>query len=189
MTDTIIAPRLLTFREGLINFIRDQLSNIQPRDDYKELLQLSLLFLNHPQPEGQQIIAPGAVHRARWMAKIIYCLKIYLFRSQFELTAGELRGLREFNVFVLKVYLMAWYTCQSSVAAPRNDMNLFKQLVAYKAENETVAADAITSFSNHLWYLSETLVGLSFFDSSVSDDIKLAMVESLQKPEFRERDQ
>src|SRR5262249_49853891 len=101
MTDECTATQLLPIRDDLISFIHDQLTKMQPRDDYRELLQVSLLFLNVPQAGGQHIIAPGAYHRARWMAKLIYCLKIYLFRSQFNLTARELQGLREFNVFVL----------------------------------------------------------------------------------------
>jgi len=182
MMDKLIAAQLEPVRDHLVSFIQDQLNNFHARDDYKELLQLALLFLGVPQVDGHRIIAPGACHRARWMAKLIYCLKIYLFRSQFDLTAFELKGLREFNVFVLQVYIKAWYTCQSPVSAPRNDLELLKQLIAYKSENGTVAAAAIKSFCHHLWYLSETLVGLAFFDSAVSDDIKVAMVEALERP-------
>jgi len=29
----------------------------------------------------------------------------------------------------------------------------------------------------HLWYLSETLMGLAFFDSQVSDEVRVAMFE------------
>ncbi|KAG0710828.1 Serine/threonine-protein kinase PLK4 [Chionoecetes opilio] len=44
---------------------------------------------------GIRILRPGALHRARWMAKIIYAIKIYLFRypDQFCLTAGEKSGI------------------------------------------------------------------------------------------------
>ena len=85
-------------------------------------------------------------------------------------------------MFVLKVYVKAWYTCRNPVTAPRNDLELIKQLVAYKATNEPVATAAMKSFSRHLWYLSETLVGLSFFDSVVTVDTKLAVIESLKSP-------
>ena len=93
------------------------------------------------------------------MAKLIYCLKIYIFRSQFVLTGCELEGL---------------------ILAPLNDLDLLKQLKAY-GTNQSVAKAALKSFSDHLWYLSETLIGLSFFDSKVSDDIKVAMVAALER--------
>jgi hypothetical protein len=70
-------------------------------------------------------------------------LKIY-FHSQFHLTAFELQSRRDFKAFVLQVYLKAWYTCQCPMSAPWNDLQLLKQLVAYKAANETVATAAIT---------------------------------------------
>jgi hypothetical protein len=185
MTDDVSARHLGPERDELISFLQAQSNNFHSRDDYKELLQLSLLFLGVPRVDGQRIIAPGAFHRARWMSKLIYCLKIDLFRSQFHLSARELQGLREFNIFVVRVYLKVWYTCQSPTSAPRNDLQLLKQLIAYKTTNETIAIAAITSFSRHLWYLSETLVGLSLFDSAISEEMKAEMVTAMERQECR----
>ena len=39
----------------------------QPRDDYREMLELTLIFMGE--------VSPNGIH-ARWMAKIIYCFKI-----------------------------------------------------------------------------------------------------------------
>ena len=41
-----------------------------------------------------------AFHHARWMAKAIYCLKIYLFRSEFTLTKEEKLGFGKFASFL-----------------------------------------------------------------------------------------
>ena len=46
--------------------------------------------------------APGAVHQARWMAKAIYCLKIYMFQEQFPLTAAEKKGVTDLLQRLLK---------------------------------------------------------------------------------------
>ena len=100
-----IASALNPVRNDLIHFIRQQLTEFQPGDDYRELLQLSLLFLGAECSADVHVQAPGAFHRARWMAKLIYSLKIFLYRSQFRLTARELSSLGHFNTFVLKVYL------------------------------------------------------------------------------------
>lgn len=155
MIETSTAAELEPWRDDLISFCHDQLETAQPRDDYKELLHLALLFLGAPDDRPQNIIAPGAFHRVRWMAKLIYCLKIYIFRSQFPLTGRELAGLHEFNIFVVRTYLKAWYRCQCPVLAPFNDLEFLKQLQAYET-NPSVSKAAMKSFSGHLWYLSET---------------------------------
>src|SRR6218665_1176948 len=61
-----------------------------------------LLFLGD-QLRDIHIMAPGAYHRARWMAKVIYNLKIYLFQSQFRRTAAELSRLQQFNAFTVQL--------------------------------------------------------------------------------------
>src|SRR6218665_3311257 len=108
-------------------------------------------------------------HRASRMTKLINCLKIikiYLYQSQFRLTPRELSGLRQFNVFVIKVYLKAWFVCPSALSAPRQDFELLLQLVQYKTTNEAVANAALNNFLRHLWYLNETMIGLAFFDDN-----------------------
>lgn len=82
-----VASKLNPQKYVLVKYINDQLATFQPRDDYKELLQLSLIFLGDENAKDFKIRRPGALHRARWMAKLIYSLKIFLFRSQFKLTA------------------------------------------------------------------------------------------------------
>jgi len=95
----------------LINFFKQQLKEFHPRDDYKELLILALLFLGTNDNPETHVNAPGACHRARSMSKIIYALKMP-FRDQFSLSERELSSLRQFNVFVVRLYLRAWYQCQ-----------------------------------------------------------------------------
>ena len=52
------------------------------REDHNELTLISLLYhggsLSNPIP----VYAPGSNHHARWMAKIIYTIKIALLRDQ-----------------------------------------------------------------------------------------------------------
>jgi len=112
--ETLIANELNTVKDYLIEFFRGQLSQHQPRDDYKKLIQLALLFLGEAPPVGLKIHALGAFHRARWMTKLIYCLEIYLFCSQFHLTAREQSSLRTHNIIVVPesmVHLCMCYFC------------------------------------------------------------------------------
>ena len=50
-------------------------------------------------------MTPGAMHHARWMSKVMYSLKVWMFRSQFVLTPKEEEGLREVCIFVVRLYL------------------------------------------------------------------------------------
>lgn len=68
-------------------------------------------------------MALGAFHRARWMAKLIYCLKIYLFRFECKVDAKVLEVLRDFNLFTVIAYVKYWFKCPSSISAPYNDLN------------------------------------------------------------------
>lgn len=164
----------------IVAFSKDQLKQYQPRDDYRELLELSIMFLGDVPEKGVSFKAPGGMHRARWMAKAIYSLKIYLFRGQFNITKREEHGIRDICIFTVVIYIKNWF--QSAVAnyAPLNDLNLLKDLVNYKTVNEIFADKALKKIKNHLWYLSETLVGLAFFDERVSDETKTQMVSALQ---------
>ncbi|KAG0723483.1 hypothetical protein GWK47_005486 [Chionoecetes opilio] len=62
----------------------------QPRDDYREMVQLTIIVLGGEVEAN--IRKPGAYHRARWMAKVIYTLKITLFREEFCAHQARRRG-------------------------------------------------------------------------------------------------
>ena len=51
----------------------------QERDDFRELLELTMIFLGVIPKNGISFRISGAVSHARWMAKAIYAFKIYLF--------------------------------------------------------------------------------------------------------------
>jgi len=167
-------------KENILSFLKNQLLTYQPRDDYKELLLLAILFLGDTDV-STTIHALGSYHRARWMGKLIYCFKIYLFRSQFKLTSKELNGLQQFNLFITSTYLQAWYTRPSAASAPRQDFQMLKKLVVYKQLNERVANAALNAFRRNLWYISEITVRLAFFDDDVSAETKVLMVVALTR--------
>lgn len=102
----VVAAKLLELKKNAIEFVFTTLRNEkQPRDNYREFLKLALIFLDETPPKGVHFRAPGAFHHARWMAKIIYCLKIWLFYQQFKLTQRENNALIEFNLFVTLLYM------------------------------------------------------------------------------------
>ncbi|KAG0718749.1 hypothetical protein GWK47_051855 [Chionoecetes opilio] len=112
------------------------------------------------------------MHQARWMSKVLYSFKIWMFRGQFRLTKKEERGLQRLCLFVVRVYAKAWIEASFSVQAPRLDLELIKALGTYDKIDPEIGDVALSKLSSHLWYVSEELVGLSFFDSDVSCETK-----------------
>jgi len=63
---TEVLTKLTNLKEEVIDFAKQILfSSHQPRDDYRELLELTIIFLGDTPPRGVRIMAPGAMHRAR----------------------------------------------------------------------------------------------------------------------------
>jgi len=79
-TDDSVEVLVASARDDILHFARVHLEVKQPRDDYRELLELSVIFLGGIPVRGIHFQMPGAMHRARWMSKVIYAIKIWLFR-------------------------------------------------------------------------------------------------------------
>ncbi|ESO05645.1 hypothetical protein HELRODRAFT_171303 [Helobdella robusta] len=149
--------------------------------DYKELVELCLLVLGYPmQTDGKyHFRVPGAYHMARWMAKVIYCLKMYLFRYEFKLTATETKSLTEFCLFATHIYVPAWMLCPIPSDAPVNDLQLLSRIEQYSKINKNVASAGTKKLKNHLWYLGTEMVWLSLFSNKVANAEKQLIVEAM----------
>jgi len=180
-SDDFVQSALADVRGETLEFAQYQLTESQPRDDYREFLELSIIFLGEAPLTGVNFKAPGAIHHARWMAKVLYVLKIWLFRKQFTLTAREESGVRDIAIFAAQVYLKAWITAPSAISAPLNDLQLMNTLLQYSAIHGAISSATTKKFSSHLWYLSQELVCLALFDKRVFSSTKRLMVAALQK--------
>ena len=116
------------------------------------------------------------------MAKIIYSMKIWMFKHQFKLTHSEEKGLRDICCFAVQIYVKSWFTATVPRSAPRLDLQLLKSLIKYKESDEIIATNALKKLSNHLWYLSEELIAFAFFDEDVPIETKNKMREALNNP-------
>jgi hypothetical protein len=94
-----IAGLVEDIKQDTIDYANKQLQQSHPRNDYKEFLELAIVFLGAAPATGVRFMSPGAMHHARWMSKVIYSLKIWMFKAQFKLTPAEERGLRDVCVF------------------------------------------------------------------------------------------
>jgi hypothetical protein len=172
----------------ILNFIRLTLKMQQPREDYRELLELSALFLERPSSKVT-IRVPGAFHHARWMAKGIYALKIFLFRDQFKLTAKEFSGITDICIFIVTTYIKAWFTAPIAVKAPNHDFEFLKQLINYKNVDSAISDIAVNKMLNHLWYLNPQNIALAFFDDEVSLEVKREMIKGMAETETSRNDE
>lgn len=155
-----------------------------PREDYRELLELTVIFLGGVVKRTQHgsfniistpIRKPGACHRARFMAHCLYILKIFLFRAQFdELTPEQASQISILAEYIALIHVPYFLKTPLSVSAPRQDRELWVDLISYKGcfAANTAQHDMITAvqdnFCAHLWYLSEELVIFGLFDENLS---------------------
>ncbi|XP_042236617.1 uncharacterized protein LOC121875929 [Homarus americanus] len=150
------------------------------REDYREAAELTLLVLGVNPPRGTHFLRPGACHHARWMAKIIYYLKIYMFSHQLELSSDLCVKLQRMAIFVSLLYTPAWLKSPVAEDAPVNDLQLHHELLRYKAVDCEVADAALAVASRHLWYLRPQTVTndvaergiklMQYFNGSVTKD-------------------
>ena len=93
-----------------------------------------------------------------------------------------------FCVFALSFYIPTFFTSSWGCDAPSNDLQLYKDLLAFKKIDNTLATAALDTLDRHRWYLTPPVVMFSLFSKKVSDDTKARMAArllSLEKPEAR----
>ena len=109
-----------------------------------------------------------------------YILKMTLFRNQLTLTGREKNGIMDVSLFVTLIYGRFWHEAPLATNAPLNDSLMLGLLNSYS--NRIIADAARSALLRHLWFFSEPLVGLAFFDSRVDFGVKRNMVANLQLP-------
>ena len=184
---------------------------IFPRDDYKELLDLLIVWLGGP-VENFTFKYPGADHHARWMSKQIYTLKIALLSDQIEIceveeveadeeadnetnrrrkkvkkfksmkiTTEEKTQMKDIVQFIGLFYAKAFLEAPLSSSAPNNDLKFMQDMQQYRDHNAKIADACLLSCGRHLWYLTPQLVVFSLADSSVSSAEREALAKTLFK--------
>ena len=151
-------------KEKSVLLARGMVSTTHQRDDYKELLQLVKIFLGEATVVEVPLRAPGAFHHARWMAKAIYSLKVILLQKQFKVSNHELEALTTISLFVSLVYIRAWSRAATASKAATVDMEFLHDVEAFTRSGYPCGNAAREAISRHLWYISETLIAMAFFD-------------------------
>lgn len=156
-------------------------SEKQVRDDYNELIELTMIVLKKP-PARIHWRSPGPIHHARWMAKLLYAMKIFLFKSNsnvFKLTKREEKQIIRFVSFGALIYTKVWIEAPLAADAPINDLQLWKRLKSYETIDSEISVAARGVLERHLWYLSDELVAFALFSNRVSCKEKMAIVQRM----------
>jgi len=173
---------LAAHRTVVVRNLRQHLEVIQPREDYREFARLTLRLLGDDVDDvGTGFCVPGAYHRERWMAKGIYCLKIFGFRHQLHMSKTEMDSLRRICLFVCTIYVNFWFAAPLATAAPTNDLLMLQLIEDFKQVDCKIAGVAEKKLRMQLWYLSEDLAALPLFSDDISDEDKGAIVNALKR--------
>ena len=179
----VIPPCLKEKRAVIENLCKEFLNVKQIRGDYRELAILTLVYLKKIPASFKRFQRPGAHNHTRWMAKLLYSIKIVLLTTQIKKlpegsiftnksATNQLQKLTSFVQFVIFNYIPWWITAADPSSAPCNDLRLIKSLQMYKNVDNNIAEAASKAFMRHLWYLTQELAPLCLFSSSFNDSTK-----------------
>lgn len=178
--DEIMQRALGDVQDDIIIFCQNEIGKKIVRHDYEELLQLILIFLGGF-TKKLKFRDPGAVHQARWMANLIYSLKMFMLKDEFKMSKKEVQALRRIIIYTIRHHVKAWFSCTDAIRAPNHDLNFMKDIYEYRKIDQEMSNLAVKKFSNHLWYLSDETIALALFDTQVSSDEKRKMARELLK--------
>ena len=158
------------------------------RGDYKELIDLSIFYLEGKPDDTFRFKSAGPIHKARWMGKLLYCIKLNLcenkIREQHEACPiysdiEQTTKIEHFVYFIIMIYIPWWFQCSMTADSPINDLCLLKDINEFSGFDEAIAQKALKSFSNHTWYLTEELIPLALFSKRVPSETKQELVSQL----------
>jgi hypothetical protein len=173
------------------SFLQDQAKNVLqwgekclendtfPREDYKELIQLTVLYFGG-EIKGRFVFRkPGAFHHARFMSKCIYYLKIQMMNARFIMSNEERSQVRRMADFVALFHSKSFLRSSLASAAPVEDLQYFFLMNQYRQHDEQLADAVILSCKRHLWYLCEELVALCIFNKNLHPLWRAALARKL----------
>ena len=152
------------------------------RGDYKEFNNLVIVYLGGDVPNFK-FSQPGACHRARFMAKCLYYLKLQLLSYhgyiQSIYTKKELEEICEVAKVIGLFYARWWFMSALPIPAPKVDLLAVSEMRKYARYHKKVSNACLTSQGRHGWYITEELCVFSFFDTTLPYNVRKKMAEKL----------
>lgn len=112
-----------------------------PREDYRELLELVVLYLGGvvKRVHGNEVVnidvhirKPGAIHRASFMASCLYLLKICLYQKQFETGRKNTQDANILGEYIALLHAPYFLKTPLAINAPCHDRDFWFDLTEYK---------------------------------------------------------
>ena len=148
------------------------------RDDYKELVETSMVLLGET-PLNFTWKKPGAAHKARFCAVGIYINKALAFSAQLDFDRKFVKALTRVATFITTIYVPYFISASIGCDAPVNDLQLFKNLKLYSESDPEVAESVMAVLCRHTWYLQEETIPLALFSKKLTIDDKSRLAARL----------
>ena len=128
--------------------------------------------------------------------KAIYILKLSLLQHQIDEIHGQTKKkIHKMALFVVFIYLKAWFNSPSLTSAAKNDLELYKLLLKFKKIHTKISQRAWKVLNRHTWCLTEYAITLTLFNEYICTEertlyakkiYELAATEELeiQKPDL-----
>lgn len=159
-------------RIALIKFY--QAIGPQVRGDYEEAAQLALMLLGSG--DVFSFKKPAGDSNARWLSKVLYTAKGFMFSRQLTFAKDDLKKMQDFLYFCVFVYLPAWFRSSFISEAAITDIRFAEDLHWYR-KFSIAAVDAILrKMNNHSWYLGQELSWTCLFSKSLPESTRVQMV-------------
>jgi len=78
------------------------------------------------------------------------------------------------------LYIKAWFCAPIASLASFQDLQFLKSLVDYENIHEKISQSTLKKLCGHLWYLAPETVALAFFDTNLTIETKIKMVDSIK---------
>lgn len=167
-------------RSALVSFYESV--GPQLRGDYAEAAELALILLGAG--KNVSVKKPSSDSHARWMSKILYAAKDYMFAPQLNVfDASEVKRLQDFLHFAVFVYLPAWFKVPFITEAAITDIAFAKGLHWFAKFQPEVSRQILVKMNNHSWYLGQELAWTCIFSKSLSDEERQKVIHKLTESE------
>ena len=101
--------------------------------------------------------------------------------SQLKMTERKEKGIADVRLFMVTICQgLVWFKASSVPSSPRVGLELIKEIDKCKIQNQAVSQVAMKKILRYVWYLSEELIALAFFDDKVSNDTERLIVNGLR---------
>ena len=156
-----------------------------PRDDYRELNELIVVYLGGQVPGGFKPKRKGAMHEARFMADAIYILSMELFSKEHILDTKLSNQIHKMAVFIALWHGPNFLRCALASTAPRNDLNYFYDMQSLvdmeDPDFSRIGASVSDSIQRHTSYIKAPQVIFALFDEGSPSLDRQGLASTLAK--------